>query len=57
MSWFHNAEEAAKQKQGTVYIPQENDHLAGFGHFSRAETLCRINRNSRKSFYHHKDNS
>lgn len=27
---FHNAEEEDKQKQGKVYIPAENDYLAGF---------------------------
>jgi len=30
MSHFHNEEEAKKQKQGYSYIPQMNDHLAGF---------------------------
>jgi hypothetical protein len=27
---FHNSEEESKQKQGSVYIPQENEHLNGF---------------------------
>jgi hypothetical protein len=27
---FHNAEEEVKQKQGSVYIPKENEHLEGF---------------------------
>jgi hypothetical protein len=26
---FHNSEEESKQKQGSVYIPEENEHLAG----------------------------
>jgi len=30
MSHFHDEEEAKKQKQGQSYIPQMNDHLAGF---------------------------
>jgi hypothetical protein len=30
MSHFHDAEEAGKQKQGRSYIPQMNEHLAGF---------------------------
>jgi hypothetical protein len=27
---FHNVEEESKQKQGSAYIPEENEHLAGF---------------------------
>ena len=27
---FHNTAEESKQKQGSVYIPEENEHLAGF---------------------------
>jgi hypothetical protein len=27
---FHNAAEESKQKQGHAYIPEENEHLAGF---------------------------
>jgi len=27
---FHNAAEESKQKQGSTYIPEENEHLAGF---------------------------
>jgi hypothetical protein len=27
---FHNSDEESKQKQGSVYIPLENEHLAGF---------------------------
>jgi hypothetical protein len=30
MSNFHDEEEANKQKQGSSYIPQKNEHLAGF---------------------------
>ena len=30
MGNFHNAEEESKQKQGSVYIPKENEHLEGF---------------------------
>jgi len=30
MSNFHDEEEAKKQKQGQSYIPQMNEHLAGF---------------------------
>ena len=30
MSSFHDEEEANKQKQGECYIPQMNEHLAGF---------------------------
>jgi hypothetical protein len=30
LSEFHNSEEESKQKQGSVYIPQENEHLYGF---------------------------
>jgi hypothetical protein len=30
MSLFHDEEEANKQKQGQSYIPQMNEHLAGF---------------------------
>ena len=30
MSRFHDEEEAKKQKQGYSYIPQKNEHLAGF---------------------------
>jgi hypothetical protein len=30
MSHFHNEEEAKKQKQGQSYIPEMNEHLAGF---------------------------
>ena len=30
MNNFHNEEEANKQKQGQSYIPQKNEHLAGF---------------------------
>jgi hypothetical protein len=30
LSHFHNAAEQEKQKQGSSYIPQKNDHLAGF---------------------------
>jgi hypothetical protein len=31
MSYFHDEEEANKQKQGQSYIPMMNEHLAGFG--------------------------
>jgi len=31
MNHFHDEEEAKKQKQGQSYIPQMNEHLAGFG--------------------------
>ena len=31
MNNFHDEEEAKKQKQGQCYIPQMNEHLAGFG--------------------------
>jgi len=27
---FHNAAEESKQKQGSAYIPEENEHLAGY---------------------------
>ena len=27
---FHNPAEESKQKQGSAYIPEENEHLAGF---------------------------
>ena len=30
MNSFHNEEEAKKQKQGYCYLPQMNEHLAGF---------------------------
>ena len=30
LAHFHNLEEESKQKQGRVYIPKENEHLAGF---------------------------
>lgn len=30
MNHFHDEEEAAKQKQGQCYLPQKNEHLAGF---------------------------
>jgi len=30
MSYFHDEEEAKKQKQGYSYIPQMNEHLSGF---------------------------
>jgi len=30
LSHFHDAEEAKKQKQGQCYVPQMNEHLAGF---------------------------
>jgi len=30
MSYFHDEEEAKKQKQGYSYLPQMNEHLAGF---------------------------
>ena len=30
LAHFHNVTEQSKQKQGSVYIPEENEHLAGF---------------------------
>jgi hypothetical protein len=30
LSNFHNSAEESKQKQGSAYIPEENEHLAGF---------------------------
>jgi hypothetical protein len=30
LAHFHNEAEESKQKQGSVYIPEENEHLAGF---------------------------
>ena len=30
LAHFHNVVEESKQKQGTAYIPEENEHLAGF---------------------------
>ena len=34
LAHFHNFEEESRQKQGRVYIPEENKHLAGFRNVS-----------------------
>ena len=45
MNHFHDEEEAKKQKQGQSYIPQMNEHLAGFdaihAHIFRQAYKCR----------------
>jgi hypothetical protein len=37
LAHFHNSAEESKQKQGSAYIPEENEHLAGF---QRIHAFC-----------------